>query len=449
VVAEREGIEPTKDKLPFNGFEDRYEILKNNGNQGPLPICCPKVLDFPLIPSFSSTVRKAKEIRVQELEETSSYRKERGYLYFVDARIGGSRYRRFFRHGEKKKADAFVSSLMAKRDNVGHAKAAILEDPATQEMAARAVRKLAESGSPLTLEQAVDDYLARFAESLSRSSVSVSSVTDAFLHEKEREGVSPPHYKDLDYRTKRFAGSFGELPISAITEQMVSDWLMGLSLEPQTILNFRRILHNLFAFAVKRGHISVNPVSHAVSPKVRRKRAVILTPEEASALLENAEDEILPSLAIMLFCGVRQGEMARLDWSAVDFEDATITISAEIAKRDVHERFITMPPVLMDWIRPHAQRRGLVKPTRFRGAFERCRKAAGFVDGTWPSNALRKTFISCHYETHGSIDETARQAGTSVNIIHKHYRRLIKPKEASKLWTIQPDESDAIIKLKA
>ncbi|MDB4322988.1 tyrosine-type recombinase/integrase, partial [Akkermansiaceae bacterium] len=411
--------------------------------------CCPKRVDFPLILSSSSTVRKAKEIRVQELEEDSSYRKERGYLYLVDARIGGKRYRRFFRHGEKKKADAYVSSLMAKRENVGNAKAAILEDPDTQEMAARAVRKLAESGSSLTLEEAVDDYLARFAVTLSRSTVSVSTVTDAFLHEKEREGVSGPHYKDLDHRTKRFAGSFGDESISAITEKEVSDWLMGLSLEPQTILNFRRVLHNLFAFAVKRGHISTNPVAHAISPKVRRKRAVILSPEEASSLLENAEKEILPSLAIMLFCGVRQGEMARLDWSAIDFEDSTITISAEIAKRDVHERFIAMPAVLMDWIRPHAQRRGLIKPVRFRCAFERCREASGFAKGTWPANALRKTFISCHYETHGSIDETARQAGTSVNIIHKHYRRLIKPKEASRLWSITPFESNTVVSLKA
>ncbi|MDA7877854.1 hypothetical protein N9A89_07295, partial [Akkermansiaceae bacterium] len=234
-------------------------------------------------------MRKAKEITVQELKESSSYRKERGYLYFVDARIGGARYRRFFRHGERKKADAFVSSLMAKRDNVGNAKAAILEDPDTQEMAARAVRKLAESGSSLTLEQAVDDYLARFAVTLSRSSVSVSAVIDAFLHEKEREGVSEPHYKDLDHRTKRFAGSFGDESISTITEKEVSDWLMGLSLEPQTVVNFRRVLHNLFAFAVKRGHISTNPVAHAISPKVRRKRAVILSPEEASSLLAHAE----------------------------------------------------------------------------------------------------------------------------------------------------------------
>ena len=74
-------------------------------------------------------MRKAKEISVQELDEGNSYRTERGYLYLVDASIGGNRYRRFFRHGEIAKARAYVSSLKAKRDNFGQAKAAILEDP--------------------------------------------------------------------------------------------------------------------------------------------------------------------------------------------------------------------------------------------------------------------------------------------------------------------------------
>ena len=46
--------------------------------------------------------------------------------------------------------------------------------------------------------------------------------------------------------------------------------------------------------------------------------------------------------------------------------------------------------------------------------------------------------------------EKARQAGSSVNIIHKHYRRLIKPKEASKLWNIHPAaDSNKVISLTA
>lgn len=395
-------------------------------------------------------MRNGREIEIQTLKIDSTYRTERGYLYLIDTRIAGKRYRRFFKHGEKPKAKAYLQELRAKRENVGKRKAAILEDPQTQEMAARAVEKLIEAGSPATLEQAVDDYLHRHKAKLAQSSVTVKSVCDAFLREKESEEVSLRHYQDLDSRTKRFAQDFAEEPISAISEKTISEWLMSLGLSSQTVLNYRRVLHNLFAFAKKRGHISANPVTDAFSPKVRRKRAVILSPEECSDLLNNCSPSILPAVATMLFCGIRQGEMERLDWKDIDLDLRTITISAQIAKREihkreVHKRFVTIPECLAEWLIPLAQRKGPVKPHDFRTPFEKARQTAGFPLGQWPANALRKTFISCHYETHGSINETAKQAGTSVNIIHKHYRRLIKPKEAKKLWAITPAADDTKI----
>ena len=36
MVAEREGIEPTKDKLPFNGFEDRGDHQAHSTLRGEL-----------------------------------------------------------------------------------------------------------------------------------------------------------------------------------------------------------------------------------------------------------------------------------------------------------------------------------------------------------------------------------------------------------------------------
>ena len=395
-------------------------------------------------------MRNGSEIEIQTLKADSTYRTERGYLYLIDTRIAGKRYRRFFKHGEKPKAKAYLEELRTKRNNVGNRKAAILEDPETQEMAARAVEKLLEAGAPATLEEAVDDYLSRHRAQLAQSSVTVKSVCDAFLREKESEQISLRHYQDLHSRTKRFAADFGEQSISAITEKTISEWLMSLGLSSQTVLNYRRVLHNLFAFAKKRGHITANPVTDAFSPKVRRKRAVILSPEECSDLLNHSSPSILPAVATMLFCGIRQGEMERLDWKDIDLEDRTINISVQIAKREVHERFVTIPDCLAEWLLPLAERKGPVKPHDFRTPFEKARQAAGFPLGQWPANALRKTFISCHYESHGSIDETARQAGTSVNIIHKHYRRLIKPKEANKLWTILPTaDSNKVVSLTA
>jgi integrase len=169
---------------------------------------------------------------------------------------------------------------------------------------------------------------------------------------------------------------------------------------------------------------------------------VILTPEEVEKLLNASPADTLPALVFMTFCGIRNREMFRLDWSAVDWEDGTLEITAEEGKREGHARHVTIPANALEWLRPYAKKRGQIAAFRDFDEYTRrlqdARALAGWDVGEWPANALRKTFISCHYETHCSIDETAKQAGTSVGMIHAHYRKLIKKKDAEKLWEVLP-----------
>lgn len=144
----------------------------------------------------------------------------------------------------------------------------------------------------------------------------------------------------------------------------------------------------------------------------------------------------------MALCGIRVDEIGRLEWQEIDWEDLTIEISGEKAKREIHARYVSIPKNASAWIQPIAKQRGSIAPFSNRNTFTKAlqdtRKLAGWEPGTWPNNALRKTFISCHYESFGSIDETAKQAGTSVQIIHRHYRKLIKQRTALELWKIFP-----------
>jgi integrase len=270
----------------------------------------------------------------------------------------------------------------------------------------------------------------------------LGTVVKRFLDEKEREGLSDVHLADLKNRIARFEITFGEKPIASIDRNAIAAWLNDLPLAPQSKINFRRVLGNLFTYAVRAGNITVNPVTATSPPKSRRKRAVILTPEEVEKLLNASPAATLPALVLMTLCGIRNREMSRLDWSAVDWEDGTLEITAQEGKREGHARHVTIPANALEWLRPHAKKRGKIADFRDFDEYTRrlqdARTLAGWPAGKWPENALRKTFISCHYETHGSIDETAKQAGTSVAMIHKHYRKLIKKREAEKLWEIHP-----------
>jgi integrase len=378
-------------------------------------------------------------VKCRELSKTHSQRKA-GYRWIVETRIEGKRSRKFFRHDESEDRDKFMADETARIVAVAKSDRALATDEALLTEAANAHKALKPYGK--TLSDAVSYYIEHLAAMAKHDATPLSTVVKRFLDEKEREELSEVHLADLKNRIARFEITFGEKPIASIDRNAIAAWLNELPLAPQSKINFRRVLGNLFSYAVRAGNITVNPVTATSPPKSRRKRAVILTPEEVEKLLNASPAATLPALVLMTLCGIRNREMSRLDWSAVDWEDGTLEITAEEGKREGHARHVTIPANALEWLRPHAKKRGKIADFRDFDEYTRrlqdARTLAGWPVGGWPENALRKTFISCHYETYGSIDETAKQAGTSVAMIHTHYRKLIKKREAEKLWEIRP-----------
>ena len=358
----------------------------------------------------------------------------------VETRIEGKRRRRFFRHDESEERDKFLADETKRVADAAKSARAFVTDPAELEEAGSARKAIKPYGK--SLSDAVSFYVQHLDAMAKHDATPLATVVKRFLDEKERAGLSEVHLADLKNRIARFEITFGETPIAGIHRNDIAAWLNGLPLAPQSKINFRRVLGNLFTYAVRAGNIAVNPVTATSPPKVRRKRAVILTPEEVEKLLLASPAATLPALALMTFCGIRNREMFRLDWSAVDWEDGTLEITAEQGKREGHARHVTIPANALEWLRPFTKKRGKIANFRDFDEYTRrlqdARAAAGWAVGKWPDNALRKTFISCHYETHGSVDETAKQAGTSVGMIHTHYRKLIKKRDAEKLWNVRP-----------
>jgi integrase len=394
--------------------------------------------------SKTSDPTKCREVKCRELPKKHSQRKA-GYLWIVETRLAGKRSRKFFRHDESEERDKFIADETKRVSNVAKSDRVLATDESLLTEAAAAHRALKPHGKTIT--DAVRFYVAHLEAMAKHDATPLSAVVKKFLDEKERGGLSQVHLADLKNRIARFEITFGKTPIAGIHRNDIADWLHALPLAPQSKVNFRRVLGNVFSYAVRAGSITVNPVTATSAPKVRRKRAVILTPAEVKQLLNASPADTLPALILMTFCGVRNREMFRLDWSCVDWEDGTLEITAEEGKREGHARHVTIPANALEWLRPLAKKRGQIAAFRDFDEYTRrlqdARAVAGWDVGEWPANALRKTFISCHYETHGSIDSTAKEAGTSVGMIHTHYRKLIKKKEADKLWEILPGNAPA------
>jgi integrase len=395
----------------------------------------------------ATATRRAKAndlVKCRELSKNHSQRKA-GYLWLVETRIDGKRSRKFFRHDESEKRDHFHADESARVAAVAKSHRAFATDESLLTEAVTAFKALQPYGK--SLADAVGFYVQHLDAMAKHDATPLSAVVKRFLDEKERENLSTVHLADLKNRIARFEITFGEIPIASITRNDIASWLHDLELAPQSKINFRRVLGNVFSYALRAGHVVVNPVTATTAPKTRRKRAVILEPDEVRQLLQASPEDTLPALVLMTFCGVRNREMFRLDWSAIDWEDSTLEITAEEGKREGHARHVTIPANALEWLRPLAKKRGKIAAFRdfdeYTRRLQAARALAGWDVGEWPANALRKTFISCHYETHGSIDETAKQAGTSVAMIFTHYRKLIKKGKADLLWEIRPGNAPA------
>jgi integrase len=221
-----------------------------------------------------------------------------------------------------------------------------------------------------------------------------------------------------------------------------TDGYVTLNVSPVTRNNSRRIIRTAFSFAASRNYCVDNPAAKTAKAKEIEGTVGILTVTETARLLEAADAELVPFIAIGAFAGLRRAEIERLDWSEVDLESGLITVQAVKAK-SARRRFVKIRENLASWLMPYAAHRGMVTPGNCRKMLEATRVAAGIKH--WPSNALRHSFASYHLAHFNDAAALALELGhTDAGLVFQHYRQVVKPKEAHRYWEIMP--SDGAVK---
>jgi integrase len=199
---------------------------------------------------------------------------------------------------------------------------------------------------------------------------------------------------------------------------------------------------------VKREYAASNPVEKVDRPEVDDNEPKILALEDCRNLLAAARDYkdglLLPYIVLGLFAGLRPAELSRLTWDKIDLEEGTVTLDGSMAKTR-QRRIVKVSDNAIDWLKDYT----LAKPpftfSNFQRDFASVKNAAGFngKEGAkglraWVPDYLRHTAISNHFAHHKHEGETASWAGNSPNIIHRHYKALVKEAEAEEFWEITP-----------
>jgi len=104
-------------------------------------------------------------------------------------------------------------------------------------------------------------------------------------------------------------------------------------LSSTTVNHHHRLIRSMFNTAVQWQLILSNPVERVKPPRIEKKEAKYYDIAEVNqmlALLENEPIKYKVMIHIIIFCGLRLGELTALEWPDIDFDNETITISKQL-----------------------------------------------------------------------------------------------------------------------
>ena len=100
-------------------------------------------------------------------------------------------------------------------------------------------------------------------------------------------------------------------------------------LADKTVLHHHRLISSILSTAVEWGMLFANPCDRTKSPKVEHKEPKYLDEVQAAVLLDLLEGENVEyktAIRLLLFTGLRRGEVLGLEWKDIDFDTAIMQV---------------------------------------------------------------------------------------------------------------------------
>ena len=320
------------------------------------------------------------------------------------------------------------------------------------------ISKLPEHAEVLTLGQLVDEYRKRSEIVLQSISCEIAAKHYlAFVSAKQSQrGERGIKHEEVERQIlARFNLTYGDWLVSSISLDIVNDYIDHLQMvkrandeRKQSAMPLlgnsskkahRGCIGRMFKHAVKIGAAAENPIDKAEPIIFEVPDAEILTPVELASLLSSASDAVLPALAILFFAGVRpDGEILRLDWAKIDLEEKIIRMSKTITKNK-RPRTIKMPDNLVEWLKPHAKKDGLVVSSKAVLRRGRAKAVKDSEIGRYPRDTSRQSFATYHLSHFNDQSALAAMMGhPDANMIKEHYESETSPSVAKVYWSLTP-----------
>lgn len=308
-----------------------------------------------------------------------------------------------------------------------------------------------------TLIEAVSYYAARHPANMRR--LTVKEAVDEFIADRKSAKSSAIHLRDLGVRLGQFSRAF-LMGLHHVSAPEVQQWVYGLTREHdqepasnRTKENMLRQIVSLFNFARRQKWVSAElavEMGDIPVPKSAHTAVTIYNAAEIAGMLNAAEADLVPALAIGAFAGLRLAEVARLDWKEIRLAERLIVVEAAKAKTAAR-RLVPISDNLAAWLTPHFRKFGSVNPAEERTGGNvghslglRFQRAAARAKVTWQRNALRHSYISYRVAAFKNVNAVALECGNSAAIIFSNYRALATEQEGLDWFNVLPPASAAI-----
>lgn len=334
-------------------------------------------------------------------------------------------------------------------ENLGRKTTAALSDDLKGE-AVKCAMLLSPYGRTLT--EAVEHFVKHLKAT--EQSAPIVELVPKFL-ESQRHGKKSPYYiYELQNRLKMFIADHGDKFAAEITPSDVSTWVHSRPVGDRTKNHFRRVLSAFFAWAKMQGKCQTNPARDVGRVKVLTGRPEIYTPAQASVVLGRAAGlpeqsrDILATVLLGMFAGLRPFEAQRLTWGQVLRRGATWRIDLSAAgTKTAKRRLVDVKEPLRSWLErffPFATSGPIVQPNFWKRVRDYRTELGNAADDheaiPWIGDGLRHTFASYSLAESNDSAATARALGHSdTAMLFAHYAEVATPEDAKEFFALTPE----------
>ena len=314
-----------------------------------------------------------------------------------------------------------------------------------------AVSAFAEASSKLdgrSLDEAVRGYL-RAVATVQRKDI--AEAVEEFIagrqhkteaKEGKRAQLSKTYAVHVNSWLREFARTFTNTATCDLTKELLNVYAETFkSFTPKTRNHRRTTVKMFLKWCTRQDYLPVNhrllEADCMATEIADAAPADFFRPDEFKKLLDNADADLRPVIAIAGLAGLRGQEIMRLDWADVWRVEGHIEVSAHNAKTR-QRRLVTVCDALAAWLKPYRGSKGKVYPggvNSYQQTVLNLRRGLKIPDRL---NGLRHAFCTYHFALNSNENLTAALAGNSPAMIHAHYKGLATKADAEAWFNVLP-----------